>query len=208
MVFLPGAVGAAGFWKPVGSLLPARWTKRYLSWPGLGNEPPDPSVRGIEDLANIVKDELGEHGEPADLVAQSMGGVVAVRAAARWPDQVRRLVLVATSGGLDIASLGGADWRQDYRREFPGAQRWVTAHAPGHIDGIEGITAPALLVWGDADPISPLPVGQRLAALLPAAVLKVIPGGTHAMAVEQAPAVAALIREHLGQGSLPRVAAD
>ncbi|MCW2975681.1 MAG: alpha/beta hydrolase fold protein, partial [Actinomycetia bacterium] len=108
VIFLPGAVGAADFWRPVGALLPAAWEKTYLAWPGLGAEPPDPGVHGFDDLVRLVEAELTE---PSTLVAQSMGGIVAVRVALRHPGKVRRLVLVATSGGVDVELLGGADWR-------------------------------------------------------------------------------------------------
>jgi pimeloyl-ACP methyl ester carboxylesterase len=45
-----------------------------------------------------------------------MGGVVGMRLAARYPEKVRRLVLVATSGGFDLAAHGADDWRQEYRQ--------------------------------------------------------------------------------------------
>jgi hypothetical protein len=34
VMFLPGALGAAEFWHPVGNLLPNEWKKVYLAWPG------------------------------------------------------------------------------------------------------------------------------------------------------------------------------
>jgi pimeloyl-ACP methyl ester carboxylesterase len=39
--------------------------------------------------------------EPTALIAQSMGGVIAARAALERPDMVTRLVLSVTSGGID-----------------------------------------------------------------------------------------------------------
>ena len=195
VLFLPGAGGAASFWHPVGARLPAACEKVYFSWPGLGDEPADPRVRGFDDLVSVVEAELAE---PCDLVAQSMGGIVAVRVALRHPDKVRRLVLVATSGGVDVARFGAADWREEYRREFPRASAWVTAERPDHTSEIGRIDAPTLLVWGDSDPISPVTVGEHLASLLPNATPRVIPGGTHGMAAERPDDVAPLIAAHLG----------
>ncbi|THG87146.1 alpha/beta fold hydrolase [Pseudomonas sp. A-1] len=56
---------------------------------------------------------------------------------------------------------------------------------------------PVLLLWGDADPISPVRVGQRLAELLPRAELHVIPGGGHDLGFTHAGEVARLIDRHL-----------
>ncbi len=196
VLFLPGVGGAGAFWEPVGELLPAGWSKRYLSWPGLGDQPADPNVHGFDDLLGIVTRHLEE---PSDLVAQSMGGLLAVLAALHSPQRVRRLVLVATSGGLDVTSLGAIDWREDYRRDYPHAPAWVYTYRPDLTNQLSSITAPTLLIWGDADPISPPQVGRQLLQHLPDATLKIIPGGAHALAVEHSAHVADLIAHHLDQ---------
>lgn len=171
VLFLPGARGAAAFWHPVGERLPGGWAKRYLSWPGLGSEPPDPAVRGLDDLVGLVEQELAPC---TDLVAQSMGGVVAVRVALKHPETIGRLVLVATSGGVDVAGVGGADWRGGYRRANPTASTWITEDVSDHTREIPSIGAPTLLLWGDAGLISPVAVGERLASLLPKAELRIV----------------------------------
>lgn len=194
VIFLPGAVGAAEFWHPVGALLPPEWEKVYLAWPGLGAQAPDESFRGFDDLVRLVEERLSED---STMAAQSMGGIVAVRVALRNRDNVRRLVLVATSGGIEVAALGATDWREDYRESHPSAARWITEDRPDHTDEIRSITAPTLLLWGDRDPISPISVGEHLASLLPNAVLRVIRGGTHSLVLDRADEVASLISEHL-----------
>jgi pimeloyl-ACP methyl ester carboxylesterase len=194
LIFLPGALGAASFWRPAGDLLPGEWAKVYLAWPGLGTESAVPGVRGIDDLVRLVEAELTDD---STLVAQSMGGVVAVRAALKHPEKVQCLVLVATSGGVDVSGLGGADWRAAYRADHPSAGSWITGDWPDHTAELPSIAARTLLVWGDGDPISPLAVGEHLASLLPNATLRVIAGGTHSLAVDRAQEVADLIAEHL-----------
>ena len=194
ILFLPGAGASPEFWKPVGSLLPADWPKHYFSWPGLGRQPHDPAINGIDDLVQLVAARIDR---PVDLVAQSMGGVIAARIALERPQMVRRLVLSVTSGGVDMAGLGAADWRPDYRHSFPQAAGWITAARSSASLPVEGIAAPTLLIWGDSDPISPVAVGQHLAARLPNARLEIVPGGNHDVAATHPDRVAALIARHL-----------
>jgi pimeloyl-ACP methyl ester carboxylesterase len=194
-LFLPGVSGDPEFWRPVAERLPPDGETVRLGWPGLGVQPADPAVASFDDLtARAARALIG----PCDVLAQSMGGIVAIRLALRHPDTVRRLVLAATSGGLDVAGLGARDWRPDYRQAFPGAPAWVLNDQPDHSAELHRIAQPTLLLWGDADPISPLAVGRRLAAVLPNARLVVIPGGDHAFVRERAAEVGGPIAEFLG----------
>lgn len=194
VAFLPGASGDGEFWAPVADRLPRAWQRTLVSWPGAGDQPHDHRVRGLDDLIALVAAQLEDR---TDLVAQSMGGVVAIGIALRHPAKVRRLVLVATSGGIDVDALGAVDWRASYRAEYPHAAPWIWEDRLDFTDALSAIRAPALLLWGGADPLSPPTVGRRLAALLPDARLHVVPGGTHAVARDRPDEVAALVAEHL-----------
>ena len=77
----------------------------------------------MDDLVRMVAARMDG---PVDLVAQSMGGVIAARLAIEQPQNVRRLVLTVTSGGVDMAGLGASDWRENYRKSFPRAVAWIT----------------------------------------------------------------------------------
>lgn len=190
ILFLPGAGGSSTFWQPVATRLPADWMKEHLGWPGLGNEPHDRAISNMGDLVSLVTDRLDE---PTDLVAQSMGGVIAVRAALERPETVRRLVLCVTSGGVDMSAFGASDWRPAYRRSFPNAVPWITNGRPSQLLPVEKITAPVLLIWGDADEISPVAVGRHLGERLPNARLEIVAGGGHDVAVEHPDIVAGMI---------------
>lgn len=194
ILFLPGAGGSPQFWKPVAEALPATWAKEHFGWPGLGAQPHDPSIRSLDDLKQLV---MAKMDAPVDLVAQSMGGVIAARIALEHPGLVRRLVLCVTSGGVDMAGLGAADWRSDYRRSFPKAAAWITDGATPSPLPVEKIVAPTLLIWGDKDTVSPVAVGHHLAARLPQARLEIVPGGDHDVASTHADLVARLIARHL-----------
>lgn len=47
----------------------------FFDWPGLGDEPARTDVGNIDDLVTIVLDRMNE---PVNIVAQSMGGLVAI----------------------------------------------------------------------------------------------------------------------------------
>jgi pimeloyl-ACP methyl ester carboxylesterase len=195
ILFLPGVGADPAFWRPAGDRLPDTWPKTYIGWPGLGHQPHDPSVQSFEELITYAERHMGEG--PVDIVAQSMGGAVALQLALRHPAKVRRLVLTVTAGGLDVAALGAYDWRPDYAVEYPNAAPWILNARPDYTPDLARVTQPALLLWGDADPISPVAVGQCLQSLLQDADLHVIDGGHHDLAVVHAADVAPLIQAHL-----------
>ena len=197
VLFLPGVGADPNFWRPVGYCLPKDWGKLYLGWPGLGDQPHDPAVQSFEDLMLYAGRHIGVREGPVDIVAQSMGGAVALQLALRRPSLVRRLVLVATSGGLDVAALGAVDWRPDYARAFPRAAPWICEARPDYTPDLPDVMQPTLLLWGDADPISPVAVGEHLRDLLPNAELRVIKGGEHSLALTHAHEIAPLIQAHL-----------
>ncbi|MES1178595.1 MAG: alpha/beta hydrolase [Myxococcales bacterium] len=194
VLFLPGASGNLDFWRPVSERLRHPGARRFIGYPGLGGVPVDEEVSRLDDLITWVTRAMTG---PVDLVAQSMGGIVAVRAALEKPELVRRLVLTATSGGIDLSSFGAVDWRPEFRARNPGAPGWFMDDCTELSTRLHEITVPVLLIWGDSDPISPVAVGERLAELLPRSELVVLNGGTHDLAFERADEVAALIERHL-----------
>ena len=194
ILFLPGAGGAAAFWHPLGALLPSEWRKTYLNWPGLGHEQHLPGLDSFKALLNYAAQHLEQRSV---IVAQSMGGIFAARLALQYPERVNRLVLTATSGGIRVKDFNMADWRAEYRAEYPRAAAWITGDSPDYTREIGRIRAPTLLLWGDADPISPVAVGEHLRELLPDARLHVVPGGDHALARDRATEIAPLVAAHI-----------
>ncbi|MDR3519022.1 MAG: alpha/beta hydrolase [Azospirillaceae bacterium] len=195
-IFLPGAGGSAAFWKPTADRTGLDGV--FLAWPGLGDEPAHPDVNSINDLVSLVLDQMDE---PVNIVAQSMGGLVALKVAGAAPAKVGRLVLTATSGGVPVFDLGGSDWREDYYQAFPRAAKWIAEPFEDLSTQIKSIHAPTLLLWGDSDPISPVAVGERLRTLLPDARIHVVNGADHDLAQTHADVVANLIEQHLTEAS-------
>lgn len=135
--------------------------------------------------------------EPVNIVAQSMGGLVAIKAVLAAPTKVKRLVLAVTSAGVNVDDLGGSDWRADYYGAYPHAAGWIGNSREDLSPQLAGIDVPTLLIWGDSDAISPVAVGERLQLLLPNARLQIIKGGDHDLAQTHADLVAKVIERHL-----------
>jgi poly(3-hydroxyoctanoate) depolymerase len=193
IVFLPGASGDASAWQPVADRLRGR-EHLLIGYPGFAGNPPDPTIWSLSDLYRAV---LAKLPPVFDLVAQSMGGVLALRMALEQPDRIRRLVLVATSGGVDVQRLGGVDWREGWRALHQKAPTWFVDDRTDVTGQLAYVRASTLLIFGDTDPISPVRVGEFLRDRLPQARLEIIAGGTHDMEIERPDVVAGLVRSHL-----------
>jgi pimeloyl-ACP methyl ester carboxylesterase len=198
LVFLPGAGGCSTFWAPVADRLADLGPGLLLDWPGFGGAPPDPAIHGTDDLFAWMVSRLP--AGPCHVVAQSMGGMLAARLAIEHPARVDRLVLVATSGGVDLRGAGAIDWRPEYLETHPQVPRWFVDDRTDLTARLGEIGAPTLLLWSDSDPVSPLDVSRVLADRIPGARRVVFRGGSHAFAHERPDEVAAAIRAHLTPG--------
>ena len=150
IVFLPGANGRTAFWRPVAERLADLGPATLVGYPGFGDAPRDPSVRSVDDLYRWLLPRLPPG--PFALVAQSMGGVLGSRLAIELPERVTHLVLTATSGGVDVARLGGSDWRAGFRAARPEVPDWFELDRTDLTDRLGSIRAPTLLLWSDVDP--------------------------------------------------------
>lgn len=193
LILLPGALGRIEQWEPVASQLQSSADRLSFGWPGFGSTPPDPSVSGIEDLVERV---VARIDKPTALLAQSMGGVVAIRAALEKPSLITHLVLVATSGGIDVRGLGGSDWRPAFHQANPHLPDWFSTDQNDLSSRLAELKMPVLLLWGDSDPISPVDVGRKLADLFPRSELHVISGGDHDLLETHAALLAPIIDSH------------
>ena len=192
LIFLPGASGNTAFWQPVIQLLQDDSTI-VVAYPSFGGYADDVDVQSFEGLQ---ADVLNQIQQPSVVIAQSMGGIFAVQVALQKPEQVQALVLVATSGGIDLSPFQVADWREDYQQSFT-VPDWFVQHQSDLTDSLEHIRCPVLLIWGDADPISPVAVGQALHRQISHAELHIVSQGQHDLAYVHAEHVAQLIQNFL-----------
>lgn len=195
LLFLPGASGQTDFWQPVANLLsPSLGRQIHCGWAGFDTLPADPAINSFNDLVASVAQLIDQ---PSVLIAQSMGGVIAMRLALEKSKLITHLILTATSGGINVEALGGHDWRPEFQRNYPNVPDWFATEQVDFSSYLPDIHIPTLLLWGDADPISPVAVGQRLLSLLPLAELQVFSGAEHDLARTFAADIAPLIEEHL-----------
>lgn len=192
MIWLPGMSGMGEFWAPVAALVEGEHT--LVDFPGLGTNPPSPTVNSYEDL---VDDVASKFAGPSVLVAQSMGGVVAMHLALRYPGMVTHLVLAATSGGIDTSPYRAEDWRISSRLANPSAPQWAYADQADLSPRLATVDIPTLLIWASHDAISPVGMGERLNELLPNSELLVLDCDDHWVARIEADAVSERIRSFL-----------
>lgn len=194
LFFLPGASGNRNFWRPTANLLQYKANTVFFGWPGFGDVSANSSITSLTDLTTLL---LAQIDRPTALIAQSMGGIVAVQAALQRPDLITHLVLTVTSGGVDMAQFEAQDWRPEFMIQNPHLPEWFIQDKSNHSAQLTEIKQPVLLLWGDADPISPVAVGRYLAKVLPDAGLHVFEGGGHDLGFTHATQIAPLIDQHL-----------
>lgn len=153
------------------------------------------------------------------LAGHSMGGAIALQAALDRIEGLEALVLMATGAKLKVSptitgSIAGrfrefapelADWmmaeesalylREDVTKDLLSTRPETFLHDFRACDGFDvrdrlsGIRLPTLVVCGDADRLTPLRYAEFLALHIPGAVLKILPGAGHMVALEKPEAV-------------------
>ncbi|MFV5364215.1 alpha/beta fold hydrolase [Acinetobacter oleivorans] len=194
LIFLPGASGSTTFWHPLIEKLPQQYRTKIIGYPGFGDTPESPQVKSFEDLKNYVVDQINEESV---IIAQSMGGIFAVAAALQKPQLVKGLVLIATSGGINLERFNVQDWREAYRQAFLKYPDWFITTNANYEEFLSDINIETLLIWGDNDPVSPVQVGQYLNQKFENSTLYVVKGGDHQLAEKHADEVSVQIENYL-----------
>ena len=157
-----------------------------------------------EDIAALLRQLQTEN---ADFVGYSIGGGVGLRIAMRYPDLVRKLIVIGTTYNNDglVPGLVGAfktmkpedipaEFREAYARTAPDPKQWPTLVAKvmrlllefkgWRPEDIQSIKAPVLVMIGDADVVRPEHAVQMF-RLLPYAQLAVLPGTDHFLPMQR-----------------------
>ncbi|MFY6882047.1 alpha/beta hydrolase [Acinetobacter pittii] len=194
LIFLPGASGSTTFWHPLIEKLPQHYQTKIIGYPGFGDTPQSLEVKSFEDLTNHVVDQINEESV---IVAQSMGGIFAVAAALQKLQLVKGLVLIATSGGINLERFNVQDWREAYRQTFLKYPDWFITTNANYEEFLSDINIEILLIWGDQDPVSPVEVGTYLNQIFKNSRLHIVKGGDHQLAEKHADEVATQIKDYL-----------
>jgi pimeloyl-ACP methyl ester carboxylesterase len=156
--------------------------------------------------------------EKAALAGHSMGGHIAARLAADFPEKVERLVLVDPALFFPPESLPATGARllhrfphapmsllpvlvQDALRAGP-LSLWSAARDLRRSDlreKLRRIQAPTLLVWGARDGLVPVAWADEVAALIPNCKLRILPHAGHNPMWEEPAIFNELLREFLSR---------
>ena len=150
----------------------------------------------FHEVSALLARWLETFDEPVHLAGHSMGGLLAIRVAAERPDLVRSLILVSAVG-VPFALKPGPHLRALPRRPWglnlapivlPDALRaGPTSLAVASARVLRGdatawmrhLRVPALLVWGEADPLVPVPYGEEMQQQIEGSRLVVLPSAAH-----------------------------
>jgi pimeloyl-ACP methyl ester carboxylesterase len=123
------------------------------------------------------------------LIGHSLGGRVCLDAAGARPEQIKKLVLIDSTGLGKISPLGRALFSgfallrtmTGKTQPFP---RFLAREGDDYnyagTPALQNLKVPTLLIWKGFDPYMPLAGARRAEKLIPGARLEIIPGYGHA----------------------------
>ncbi len=196
---------------PLTEALAGQGTHLLLDFPGFGASPPPPSAWDTADYADATADLLTDRPQAARTiwVGHSFGCRVGLQLAARHPEAVSGLFLIAGAGlprqrslpervrlatrvrtfktlkraapllGLDVEALRRRFGSKDYADA--GEMRAVLAKVVSEdlSDVARQVRCPVHLVYGENDTETPPEIGERLSRLIPHADLTILPRHDH-----------------------------
>jgi pimeloyl-ACP methyl ester carboxylesterase len=198
-------------WDPFTQQLHGRKVISFDS-PGVGGSRTPLRPLSIAELCIVARAVLDDAGvAAADVLGYSHGGAVAQQLAFDTPDRVQRLILVATSCGVGatpgtsraiLRGIGGPVEGNTWPIPDPLGMLWqsLAVSTWSSIPFLGAIRAPTLVVCGSRDRVVPPSNSRVLAARIPGASLRMLPGGHDAQRGESAKALAFLVEDFLSAG--------
>ena len=197
LVILHGWGSDLSRWRPLAESLRAAGLKVVL--PSL----PQDKVRNTADFADWLNQKTKTLA-PFFLVGHSFGGQIAINFAARYPQRVKKLILIASAGVrrpswksalfLPFAKLLKFAPLKFKRLAYQaiGATDYVKASLvmketmkiilrEDQRENLKKITTPILLLWGEHDQYTPLDQAKLMQGVLPNSQLVIFPDGKHGL---------------------------
>ncbi len=199
LVLVHGLSGSTRWWARNAPTLARQYAVYLVNLPGFGALQWRGAGFVLSEAADWLADWIAAVGvRSCHLVGHSMGGYIAIRLAARHPELVRRLVLVAPAGVPSGRSMIGYGvpllaavlaatpsflpvLALDAVRAGPltllrAARDLLAADV---CDDLRAIVAPTLLIWGDRDTLVPPSLAPALRKEIPDARLVLLRGAGH-----------------------------
>lgn len=207
----------------VAEVLSAHGRTLAVDLPGFGDSPEPGSAATIEQTAEFVAQFIRDEATgPVVLVGHSMGTQIVAEVAARHPELVETLVLIAPTvnrhertaarqamrmlqdlagEGAKVLALGMLEYVKTSPRWFLNKLRFMLNH---RIEAVcPQVEAPTLVLRGETDRVCPRLWVSEVAALLPRGVMLEIPGRGHEAVIKSPEPVASMILDHVA-GRVPR----
>lgn len=196
--------------------------------PGFGGTPDDGFDHSLDAYADYICEIAVGLPSPVHLLGLSMGGKIAMHIAARRPDWLTSLILLAPSypdativppdalnsqlsAFADVGALTAlmSDWANDVEPLVTWAQLasrdayawWLTDGRPADIANVVGeISAPTLVLHGENDPLRTVDLLQTtIIDRLPNGELQVVTGASHCIHLDQPHITAGILQDWLAR---------
>ena len=128
----------------------------------------------VAAMADLARGALGPDGGPLALRGSSMGGYLAILAAARLRARAVVAICPASSDGLWRGLRGG---ELDFPADVRSLEAFLAEHPLEPV--VERLEVPLLLLHAEGDERVPVAHSRELARIAPRAELLVTPGGHH-----------------------------
>lgn len=196
----------------------------------LPGHPEGTPLRDVGEIARVVAASIADVAGPVALVGHSLGGAVALEVARTRPELVDALVIVASGARLPVPERVMAGLRESFEMECTRLLEGFFARPDGvavevaealaaagpetleadyeacrSVDlrgALDDITAPALVIAGADDPLTPVWLSEELARELPMAEMAVVADARHMPMVDAPETVNMLIAAHMARMEL------